>query len=211
MLGLMVLLPLAGLMYRVEAGAASAWSAGVQAESIGQLEDAVYEYQRSAKWNTLFSATSPSARTKLKQIAEEAEARGATDLAVVAQRYLRGVLLATNHIWRSGNGAEVTQINQTIARLTADIQMASGAVTIRGRSLETLAQDHLRLLERQNGPTPFEGVVVFILFVAWIGSVLWTIWNGLNAEGKIHRRALLRGSLVTVILFTGFCFMLSSV
>lgn len=211
MLSLAVLLPLAGLMYRVEAGGASAWAAGVEAESTGQLEDAVYEYQRSAKWNTLFSSTSTSARAKLKQIAQEAEARGATELAVLAQRYLRGALLATNHIWRSGDGGALAQINQTIARLTADIQMASGAVTIRGRSLETLTQDHLRLLERQNGPTPFEGVVVFILFVAWIGGVLWTIWHGLNAEGKIQSKALIRGSMVTVTLFLGFCFMLSNV
>lgn len=210
MLGVAVLLPLGTLLYRVESGAQEAWLEAVQAESDGQIAEAAYQYQRSAKWNSVLTDTSDRAREKLSALSKIAESTGHIELALLSQRYLRGTLMATHHIWRQSDSM-LMDTNRVIARLTAHIQLASGAVTIRGRTLETLTADHLKLLLRRNGPTPGQGSLVFILFLAWVGSAVWTIWRGLKADGQINRNPMIGGALATTTLFLAFCLVLSKV
>ena len=207
---LVILLPVSALVYRVESGAKDAWSQAVQAEHDGRLDEAAYQYQRSAKWNSLITQTSEDAQDKLRVLSETAESNGAKRLALLSQRYLRASLMSTDHLWRSDAG-ELGEINRRIARLTAEVQMASGAPTIRGRTLDTLMTDHLKLLERRYGPSPLQGSLVFLLFLAWIGAAFWTIWRGLSPAGKVNRSALFRGVLTTLIFFSSFCVTLSSV
>lgn len=210
LVALVVLVPIAALVYRVESGAKDAWTQAVQAEIDGRLDEAVYHYQRSAKWNSLITQTSEDAQDKLRSLTDTAEANGAKKLALLSQRYLRASFMSTNHLWRQDTAA-LGAVNRRIARLTAEVQLASGAPTIRGRTLETLTADHLTLLERRYGPTPLQGSLVFMLFLAWIGAAIWTVWRGLNADGKVNRNQLVRGALATLVLFTSFCLTLSSV
>ncbi|MGB0645751.1 MAG: hypothetical protein ACPGQS_01190 [Bradymonadia bacterium] len=201
--------PLIVLVGRVEFGASTSCELAQQSETNGDLEEAAYQYQRCAKWNTFVTGKSDWALAQLNRMSETAEGEGKLELALLAARYIRGSQLSTDHLWRV-RGEEEKTINQRIAGLTARLQYRSGALTVRGRTLPKLEADHLSLLERRNGPSPLEGTLIFILFLSWVGACAWAIWRGLSPDGRINRGPMLRALCMMTMLFGLFCLALST-
>ena len=201
--------PIFVLLGRVEVGASTACELARQSETKGDLEEAAFQYQQCVKWNTFITNKSDWALDQLNRISVTAEGQGELDLALLAARYSRGSVLATNHIWRLTD-TENSTINQRVAELTARLQHRSGSTTVRGRSLSQLEADHRALLERRNGPSPVDGTIVFLFFVGWVSSCAWAIWRGLSPEGTVNKGPMFRAICVMIVLFGLFCLALST-
>ena len=201
-------LPAFALVLRSELDAAAACRSARLNELDGQVHEAMYQYARCAEWNTLITGESDSAGAALIRLARAAESRGDLTKALIAWRYLRGAWLTTDHVFRIDT-QPLSQANEQIARLTAQLQFHSGSPTVADRSIEQLRHDHLSLLNRRNGPGPLGGGIIFVLFLAWIGSVVWTIWSGVTKDGRFNKGTSVRGGLMIAFSFTLFCFCLN--
>jgi hypothetical protein len=156
--------------------------------------------QWAMRWYLPGAQAPRDAADELADYAIRAEQAGRQEDALGAWRRLRGGILATRHLW-SPFGDRLPEVNRRIAMLTADLQISSGAITVRGRDRSTLVADHLALLQLDPTPAPGWGAAVFLGFLGWAGGAAWTIRRGLNAEGKVQRRRFLRG-----LAFTALCF-----
>ena len=203
-----VLIPVLALLVRAEVDAAAACRQAGLEELNGQMHDAMYHYARCAEWNTLMTDESDAAENALIRLALAAEHDDKLANALVAWRYLRSAWLATDHIFRLDKQT-LLRANVEIARLTAQLQFRSGSPTVGNRTIEQLQDDHLRLLNRRNGPGPWGGGIIFVLFLTWVGTVFWTIWFGVSRDGQLIKKTSIRGGLMIAISFTLFCFSLS--
>ena len=156
--------------------------------------------QWAMRWYLPGASAPREAADAIEALAETAESDGDIEAALGAWRRLRGGILATRHLW-SPFGARLPRANARIAELTADLQIRSGAVSIRGRDRGTLIADHLALL--QLDPTPKAGwsIAVFLGFLGWVGGAAWTIRRGLTAKGTVRRKPFLRGLAITLLCF----------
>lgn len=156
--------------------------------------------QWAMRWYLPGASAPREAADALEALARASEADGKIEDALAAWRRLRGGILATRHLW-SPFGDRLPRVNARIAELTADLQLGTGSVSIRGRDRATLIADHLALL--QLDPTPALGwsLAVFLGFLGWVGGAAWTIRRGLTAEGALRRGPFLRGLAVTALCF----------
>ena len=208
-LGLICLsVPLFALMLRAEVDAAAACRQAGLEELNGQMHEAMYQYARCAEWNTLVTDESDAAVAALIRLALAAEHDEDLANALVAWRYLRSAWLTTDHIFRFDNQT-LLRANTEIARLMAQLQFRSGSPTVANRTIQQLQDDHLSLLNRRNGPGPWGGGIIFMLFVTWVGTVVWTIWFGVSKDGQLIKTTSARGGLMIAVSFTLFCFSLS--
>lgn len=157
-------------------------------------------FQWAMRWYLPGTSAPQDAADELTDWAIRAEQRGAIENALGAWRRLRGGILATRHLW-SPFGDRLDEVNRRIANLTADLQLASGSKTIRGRDRATLVRDHYALLQKDATPAPGWSVAVFLGFLGWVGGAGWTIRRGLTAEGRIVKTPFLRGLMVTALCF----------
>ena len=206
-LAICILIPLVVLIGRSEYEASEAWVAAESARASGDTREYLYQLQRCAKWNTPISDRSEHARQHLIVFAKQSSLEKRNKDALIAWRYVRGALLATDHIFRTAS-PEIDEINAAIAELMAAEQLQSKSITVDGRSQTELVAEHALLLSRRNGPSPWGAVVIFLTFILWVGSLFWIIRRGITKDGGVNRRPLLRGGLASTSLFACFCWAL---
>lgn len=192
---------LAVIVARVWTNGRAEWAQAQSSQGIERLD----RLQWAMRWYLPGAQAPRNAADALSQAARDAEQAGRPAQALAAWRRLRGGILTTRHLW-SPFGDRLPVVNQRIAALVADQQLASGAATIRGRDRATLVADHLALLEADPTPEPGWGVMVFLGFLGWAGGAAWTIRQGLTAQGKIRRTRFLRGLAFTLACFAVWVF-----
>ena len=206
-LAICLLIPLVVLIGRSEYEASEAWAAAESARVSGDTDEYLYQLQRCAKWNTAIGGRSKEARQDLMKFARQATDEKRTKDALIAWRYARGSILATNHVFRQASPV-INEVNTAIAELMAAEQTASNSITMDGRSHAELIAEHESLLSRRNGPSPWGAIVIFMTFVLWVGSLFWMIWRGVRQDGGVNGSPLLRGGLASTTLFACFCWAL---
>lgn len=157
-------------------------------------------FQWAMRWYLPGTSAPQDAADEITDWAIRAEQQGRPENALAAWRRLRGGILATRHLW-SPFDARLPEANRRIATLTADLQLASGAPSIRGRDRATLIQDHFALLQLDAAPRPGWSIAVFFGFLGWVGGAGWTIRRGLTPAGGLVRRPFLRGLAATITCF----------
>ncbi|MBT8470732.1 MAG: hypothetical protein HKN10_05760 [Myxococcales bacterium] len=143
---------------------------------------AIEHYRRSIRWDLPLSPYQAEAVSELQSLANELEAEGNTDLALLAWRSLSGGIAATRTLY-SGSQPVREKANDQIARLLATDR--SAAVDAR-LSVEQLAADHRRLLSDQVSPDPFWGLMLMFGMAVWVGALLLLARSGFDSAGRFH-------------------------
>lgn len=155
----------------------------------GELRPAVVHARRAATLAPRFTATSAAARARLLAVAVGSEARGDVEVARLAWRSIRGVILETRTIGALEADA-LAVANQSLARLAAHDVPRERALPMRDR--------FEALLERDDAPRPGWGALVTLgLALSLFGLVLVTA-RGLRADGTPIARPAALGVAVGV-------------
>ena len=192
-LGLVLIVVAGRVWYNARAELEKAQAARTAVEHLDRLQWAM-------RWYLPGTSAPREAADAITDWAIRAEQKGRLENALAGWRRLRGGILATRHLW-SPFGHRLPEANRRIATLTADLQIASGAKSIRGRDRATLIRDHHALLQLDAAPRPGWSVAVFLGFLGWVVGAGWTIRRGLTAEGAVVRRPFLQGLAATVLCF----------
>ena len=151
--GLAIALVFLSIWLRVFIESREELQAAQSAEAAGELVTALEHYQYAARWYSPFASAPGDALDALQRIGEDARDRGLSDLSLKAFRRLRGAILATRWLVRPGVD-RLDTVNRNIAELMAEEQWQRADATVRGRSKDELAQEHLELLSLDALPSP---------------------------------------------------------
>lgn len=174
---------------------------GLAAERAGDVEKALLHYQFAMRWYTPLADAPQQAAESLWTIALQAEARGDRATALTAHRDLRGAIYATRSLY-DPFGHRLNAVNRRLARLTAEQQLSQASA--RGRNLETLEADHLRLLELDPTPAPGWSLVVVLGFLGWVGGAFALIARGFGPDIRVRPKPFMRWASVTAICFAAW-------
>ena len=170
------------------------------AEAAGDLDAAIELFAYALRWYTPGAGAPVEAADGLQAIAARAEASGDRDHALAALRRLRGGMRAVRSVY-SPFAARMASVDDAIARLTADAQIALGQPTLRGRNRDQLVADHRALLALDATPAPGWSLLVVLAFAGWVIGGFLTIGRGLDAEGRRVAGAFWRWAGLTAVCF----------
>ncbi len=174
--------------------------AGRAAQAAGDHRASIERLQFALRWYTPGASAPVEAADALLAIAEEAELRGDRDLALAALRRLRGGMRAVRSVY-SPFAQRMASVDDRIAALTADAQLALGQPTIRGRDRAQLVADHRALLALDPTPSPGWSLLVVLGFGGWVAGGFLTLFRGLDADGRVRGAAFLRWGGLTLGAF----------
>jgi hypothetical protein len=156
----------------------------------GELAGAVEHYRRAIRWSFPLSRHTDEAVSALESIAEQLEADGDVEGALLAWRSLSGGLAATRFLYAGSNPAR-ENANDHIARLAATDRTAAIDANL---TVDQLASDHRRLLSAEVSPDPWWGTLLLLGMATWVGSLVIMATRGFDSAGRF-RWATARGPL----------------
>lgn len=160
----------------------------------GDVELAIVHLRSSARWTAPFNVYASEALERLEQLALRDEANAQYARALTGFRAIHAAILATRSFYTPH--AELLQrSDEHIAALMA---REPAPPIERGRSPEQRKADYLALLA-PSGPRPFGVLLAFAGFVTWVGSAVFFLLWGVDAEGRVLRR-LGRRSVLCLLL-----------
>lgn len=130
------------------------------------LDGAIVHYRRAARWYAPGSPYHVEALERLAVIGRDAEAKGDLELALRAQRAVRGSILSTRSFYVPEQ-ARLRAADERIAALMAE-QPPPGMDA--GKPKDQIRREHLALLERDPGPSVLWTFVLLFGFVAWVSA-----------------------------------------
>jgi H+/Cl- antiporter ClcA len=156
----------------------------------GQVELAVQHYRRAIRWSAPLNPYSGKAVSALESLAEQLEADGDPEGALLAWRSLSGGLAATRTLY-SGVPRAREHANQQIARLMSQDRSATIDSSL---SADQLAADHRRLLSEEVSPDPFWGSLLLLGMAVWVGALGLLALRGFDSAGRLDWKSA-RGPL----------------
>ena len=180
--GIAIIAVLAVLLGRVATESRGELAAATAYRHDGRPGRAIEHYRRSIRWALPLSPYHTKAISELESLAEELEADGDINLALLAWRSLSGGIAATRTLYTGSHPAR-ENANDQIARLLA--MDRSAAVDAR-LSAEQLAGDHRRLLSDEVSPDPFWGLVLLLGMAVWVGALVSLARRGFDSTGRFH-------------------------
>ena len=182
-----------------------ALAAGEAASKQGELQAAITEWRRAARWYVPGARHMGAAYDRLERLAMAAEEAGDLDTALAAWRAIRGSILATRSLY-TPFAERLDPANQRIADLMAALEDApadqvSGATSASGAepgpgaaglradaAREQRAAWHYDLLIRDHAPSPFWSLLAILGFALWLGGGLLFALRGVTADDELVPR-----------------------
>lgn len=145
----------------------------------GKADEARLYYERTIKFHTPWSPTTPRAIERLWQLGSTAEGQGNTLLALAAYRSLRSSLYSIQSMY-SPYKPWIPKSESKIATLMAH------TIAVQQQNTVQRAQDtakFLHQLQRPTGPHLGWTIVTEIGFLGWIGATIGFIWCASTPTG----------------------------
>jgi hypothetical protein len=158
------------------AASEAAWSAGDVAEATVRARRAALAFVPGA-------SHVPRAYQKLREIAEQSEARGDLDAALFAWRAMRAAAIGSRS-WVTSHEAERASADLAIARLSV-VMRASSTTT---KPAEGGARALRATLAAEVAPSLAWGALFLAGAGLWAGAGVWLARVGFDAEGRFERR-----------------------
>jgi hypothetical protein len=144
------------------------------------IDGAVVHYRRAARWYAPGSPYHVEALDRLARIGSEARARGDVELALRAQRAVRGAIMATRSFYVPEQ-ARLRAADEQIAALMAE-QPAPGVDA--GKSKDQIRREHLALLRQDPGPSVLWTCVLLLGFAAWVFAAFAFAARAIDAQDR---------------------------
>ena len=168
------------------------------AYKLGKADEARLYYERTIKFHTPLSATTPRAIERLWQLGATAEGQGDIPLALAAYRSLRSSLYAIQSIY-SPYKPWIPKSESKIAALMAR-QIAAAQPSATQQAPDTAK--FLHQLQRSTGPHLGWTIVTEIGFVGWISATVGLIWCASTPTGGWAWRPSLLWGGGSIVCFT---------
>lgn len=186
---------MAALVLRVVHDSRSELREGERLRKAGHVETAVAHYRRAARAYVPGNPFDEAALEALARMADEAEGRGDTQLALRAYRSIRAGILATRSFY-TPHAARLRAANARIADLTASLPPPPMDAD---KTRQQLRKEHLELLQHFDGPRVAWALVSLAGFVMWVGGAFGFSVRGFDERNGLIRRPACRwGTLVVV-------------
>lgn len=190
-----VLLALAALTLRVAISAKEELQRADALLTDGDLDGAIQQYRRAARWYAPGSPYHVTALERLAALGAQADWQGDTRLALSAYRAIRAAIYSSRSFYTPESG-RLKEANKHIATLTASLKPAS----LDGeRTREELRAEHLALLEARRGPKLLWTWAVLIGFIAWVGGGYVFTVLAIDPYGHLVWRQVRRWGTVVVL------------
>lgn len=128
------------------------------------LDGAIVQYRRAARWYAPASPYYVSALERMAVLGRDAEAKGETERALRAYRGVRAAIMSTRSFYLP-EPARLHAADERIAALMAE-QPAPGMDA--GKSKDQIRREHLALLTRVPEPSVLWTVVLLVGFFSWV-------------------------------------------
>lgn len=142
---------------------------------------AIEHYRRALRWWFPWTPHEPEAASSLRALAEELEAAGEIDSALLAWRSLIGGMEASRLPFDVQDPRREHAKDQ-IARLLV-LQGATGIDA--SLTEERLQAEHRESLDRRVGPDPLWGAVLVVGFTLWLVGLVLLISRGFDRRGRL--------------------------
>jgi tetratricopeptide (TPR) repeat protein len=180
---------------RVVSSARSELKAADELLGVGDLDGAIEQYRRAARW---YAPGSPYHVTALEQLAvlgEQAEQRGDSERALAAYRAIRAAILSA----RSFYTPEAKRLKAVDGQIAALMASLPAPASDGGKSRQNLYREHLALLETRPGPRVLWSSSALVGFVMWVGAAYAFSAVAIDADGRlVWRQARRWGTLIVL-------------
>lgn len=171
----------------------SALSRGDELSAKGDHEGAIRWWRRAARWYVPGAPHVSTAYDRLQAIAEAAEERGDTRVALAAWRGVRGSILATRSFY-TPHRERLEPANRHIASLMAGVE---GPAADPDRSRAERTTWHYDLLSKDESPSVMWSIVALLGFGLWIaGGGLFALRAVTKDDQLVAKTAAISGILV---------------
>jgi tetratricopeptide (TPR) repeat protein len=190
-----LLLALAALTLRVAISAKEELQKADALITEGDLDGAIQQYRRAARWYAPGSPYHVTALERLAALGAQAQLLGDTRTALSVYRAIRAAIYSSRSFYTPESG-RLKEANQHIATLTASLKPAS----LDGeRARQELRAAHLALLEARPGPKLLWTWAVLIGFIAWVGGSYGFTALAIDPYGQLIWRRVRRWGTVVVL------------
>ena len=191
---------LAVVALRVVLSARAALRAADAALAAGDVDEAVWQLRRTARWYAPASPYPGRALQRLEAIAERAEAGGEIRGARRAREAERAAILETRSFY-TPFADRLALANRHIAALLAR-EEGDGADP--GKTETERAAWHQALLDRDEAPRPGWTALALLGFCGWVAGALAFLTRGLDADDRLRPRAALWSAAAIVAGYAAF-------
>jgi hypothetical protein len=160
----------------------------------GDVDLAIVQLRRSARWYAPLNVYASRSLTNLEQLALRAESAGEHARALMAWRSLHAAIQATRSFY-TPHAEQLARADDHIATLMA---REPPAKIEGGRSEAQRKGDYLALLVPHD-PSLFGVLLALVGFATWVGSAAVFLSRGVDSEGRILR-AVARRSVFCLLL-----------
>ncbi len=170
-----------------------------QAMGTGDVDGAIVELRRAARWHAVINPYASGALDELERIAAQARARGELRRALAAQRAVHAAIQAGRSFY-TPDAERLARADRAIAVLMATEPPPEADVAHSGAERRSAYARALRLTR------PREPWVAFALlgFITWVSGALVFMAYGLDAEGRLGRSVGKRSGLSVVLGWVAF-------
>ena len=162
----------------------SALERGDDAQLQGDSETAIRWWRRAARWYVPMAPHVGSAYERLRSLAQAAEGKGDTQVALAAWTGIRSSVRATRSFF-TPYAQHVDEADTHIASLMAKLELADDP----GRDLDERQAWHYSLLKLDQMPSVFWSIVALLGLALWIGSGFAFALRAVNDKDRLVAKA----------------------
>jgi hypothetical protein len=166
----------------------------------GDIDRATVHYRRAARFYAPGSPYHVQALQRLDAIGTRAEQGGDIELALSAQRAIRGAIFAARSLYVPER-ARLATANAHIARLMAELPPPGMDA---GKPKPQLEAEHLALLSAEPDPDPLWTCVLLLGFIAWVSAAFAFSQRAIDADDRFVMTEVRTWGAVIVVGFGMF-------
>jgi hypothetical protein len=173
----------------------AALSRGDRAAAAGDIDEAIAEWRRAARWYVPGAPHVDGAYERLEAAGQAADQAGDLTRALAAWSAVRSSVLSTRSFY-TPFPTRLAQANERIAALMARQEKAADP----GKDEEARRAWHAGLLARDDAPSVGWSIIALLGFALWVGGGFLFSWRGVSATGdRLDRKTAARAGVMIAL------------